>query len=70
MILLAQTGLDEAASLAEHLRRATAETNAPELPTVTISLGVNQYGPGDGLDEVTRSVDSAHIGPRPRGATA
>ena len=59
MILLPQTGIDEAASLAERLRRATAEAAIPDLPPVTISLGVSQYHPGDDLDEVTHRVDSA-----------
>ena len=59
MILLPETGQDEAVTLAERLRRTTAEADFVDLPAVTISLGVTEYGSGDDLDQLTRRVDDA-----------
>jgi diguanylate cyclase (GGDEF)-like protein len=59
LVLCPSTDLDGACHLAEHLRRAIAETTDDGLPAITASLGVAMVGTGDGEDRLLSRADTA-----------
>ncbi|MCG0278288.1 MAG: GGDEF domain-containing protein, partial [Thermanaeromonas sp.] len=59
VILLPETGVEGAATLAEELRRKLDEMEIPRVGRVTASFGVTGYRPGDTVDAVTQRVDGA-----------
>ncbi|KYH30600.1 GGDEF domain-containing response regulator [Neomoorella mulderi] len=59
VILLPETGVEGAATLAEELRQKLSEMEIPGVGLVTASFGVTGYHPGDTVDAVTQRVDSA-----------
>jgi diguanylate cyclase (GGDEF)-like protein len=59
LIVAPQTGLDKAASLAEHLRSIIAGTDFAGVGSKTISLGVAAYSPGDDLNKLLYRADAA-----------
>lgn len=59
MVLLPETRLEEATALAERLRTAFAEPVDPQLPLISLSLGVTEYRPGETTEELTRRLDQA-----------
>ncbi len=59
LVLAPHTDLDGAAVLAEKIRRALSDELHPKVGTVTASLGVTQWKPGEGLGELFRRVDRA-----------
>ena len=63
-VLLPETSLENAVTIAERLRERVStacpgEINGKELPGVTVSIGVADYKPGDSLESVLASADSA-----------
>ena len=63
-VLLPETSLENAVAIAERLRERVCaacpgEINGTELPGVTVSIGVADYKPGDSLESVLASADSA-----------
>lgn len=58
-ILLPQTGLDNAAHLAESLRLAVAAIHIPDLPRVTVSIGVAQQQPEETTESLIKRADAA-----------
>lgn len=59
VILLPETPAEEAALLADELRRRLGEMEIPGVGRVTASFGVTGYRPGDTIDTVTRRIDAA-----------
>ena len=64
-VILPQTSLDGARTLAEQIRRAVAthrirfKASGRELGTVTLSVGCAQYRPGEPLSELIQRADEA-----------
>jgi|AntRauTorckE6833_2_1112554.scaffolds.fasta_scaffold03414_4 diguanylate cyclase (GGDEF)-like protein/PAS domain S-box-containing protein len=59
MVLLPQTRLQQAGSLAEYFREKIQTEEFPQVKTVTVSLGVVEYQPGESLDQLTQRADAA-----------
>ncbi len=62
LVILPETGSQEAAAIAERLRESVAQTakaNGDQGRPVTISLGVATDHPGDTIDTMTQRADSA-----------
>ena len=62
MVILSRTDLDRAVTVAERLRASVAEElsrRAPELPRVTLSMGVGEYAEPDTASAFIRKVDMA-----------
>ena len=59
IVLLPQTNLGNAASLAEHLRSAIEKTRVPHLPPITISIGVAQHQSGETAENLLKRADAA-----------
>ena len=59
IVLLPQTNLGNAASLAEHLRSAIEKTRVPHLPPITISIGVAQHQRGETAENLLKRADAA-----------
>lgn len=58
-VILPETRAKEATVAAERLRRAVADLGRSDEPSVTISLGVAQIGPGDDPERVIQAADQA-----------
>ncbi len=63
-VLLPETSVENAVGIAERLRERVSEASpgeidGKELPKVTVSIGVNEFKPGDSLESVIASADSA-----------
>ena len=58
-VILPDTQTQEALAAAERLRRAAANLARGDEPSVTISLGVAQIGPGDDPESVIQAADQA-----------
>jgi len=59
IILLPQTGGDNALQLAERLREKISEHSFPTVGQVTVSIGLSEFGPEDTSDSVVKRVDIA-----------
>lgn len=59
VILLPQTNIESAAHLAECLRASIAETQTPELPQVTVSIGVAQHSSDETTESLIKRADAA-----------
>ncbi|ADR34280.1 diguanylate cyclase with extracellular sensor [Sulfuricurvum kujiense DSM 16994] len=59
MVILSHTSLDEAATVAEHLRHTVNEFPFTELYPVTISIGVGEFMYGEEVHECVARVDAA-----------
>ena len=59
MILLPHTEAEEAARLAERLRLLVVEQEVPGQPSVTLSLAVTEYRPGEDIKGLTKRLDQA-----------
>jgi diguanylate cyclase (GGDEF)-like protein len=62
LLLFSGCGLAEAEGLAERIRRAVEEIDPGHLPAgiaLSISLGVTEYHPAEGLDNALRNADLA-----------
>jgi len=59
IVLLPQTNLGNAASLAEHLRSAIEKTRVAHLPPITISIGVAQHQSGETAENLLKRADAA-----------
>jgi diguanylate cyclase (GGDEF)-like protein/PAS domain S-box-containing protein len=59
IILLPQTNVGSAAKLAECLRASAAEIQVPDLPVVTISIGVAQHQSEEATESLLRRADTA-----------
>ncbi len=63
-VLLPETSLDNAISIAERLRERVSEASlgeieGRELPNVTVSIGITEYKPGDSLETMIAAADVA-----------
>ena len=58
-VLLLQTHIEEAMSLAERIRKAFESYASPNLPAFTASLGVAEYIPSDDIKSIRRRADIA-----------
>jgi len=59
MVLMPDTGPDDAVKAAEAMRERVASHRYPGVENVTISLGVAAYHPGDSRTELLRDVDES-----------
>lgn len=59
LILLPLTPLDGAMHVAEALREAIQQLSQPELPALTVSVGVAQYEAGENFTSLFKRVDDA-----------
>ncbi|TVP83522.1 MAG: PAS domain S-box protein [Thioalkalivibrio sp.] len=59
MLLLSETGLEQARQLAESTRIRVGQADFPESGRLTISLGVTEYRPGETVPEMLKRVDNA-----------
>ena len=59
MVLLPETGMDEAVWVAEKIRRTVASADFTGPGHITISLGVTNYHHGDSRDQIVKRVDDA-----------
>jgi len=59
MVILSHTSLDEAATVAEHLRHTVNEFPFTELYPVTISIGAGEFMYGEEVHECVARVDAA-----------
>ena len=59
MLLLSETGLEQALQLAESTRVRVGQTDLPECGRLTISLGVTEYRPGETVPTMLKRVDNA-----------
>ena len=59
IVLLPQTNLENAASLAEYLRSAIEKTRVAHLPPITISIGVAQHQSGEPAENLLKRADAA-----------
>lgn len=59
LILLPLTGLEGALHVAETLRTAVERFARPDLPSVTVSVGVVQYETGEDFTSLFKRVDDA-----------
>ncbi|GAB4349725.1 MAG: GGDEF domain-containing protein [Gammaproteobacteria bacterium] len=72
-VILPQTGLEGAASVAEQIRKAVSSgqlrdtANGERYGTITISIGVAQYTPGESPDALLQRVDRALYGAKAQG---
>jgi diguanylate cyclase (GGDEF)-like protein/PAS domain S-box-containing protein len=57
IVLAPHTPLGAAAQLAERIRLAIADTTFPDVDTVTVSLGVVAYCPGETLEQLEERAD-------------
>jgi len=63
-VLLPETSLENAVHIAERLRERVSEASpgiidGKQLPLVTVSIGVNEFKPGDSLETLVASADIA-----------
>jgi diguanylate cyclase (GGDEF)-like protein/PAS domain S-box-containing protein len=59
MVLAPETDAEGGRALAERIRREVGDTDLPGPGTVTISIGVTVYAPGDDPDALVHRVDEA-----------
>lgn len=59
LILLPLTGLEGAMHVAESLRKTVEERVSPDLPALTVSVGVAQYETGEDFTRLFKRVDDA-----------
>jgi len=59
IVLLPQTGLENAQRLAESLRSTIAEQRRPDLPPVSVSIGVAQHHLEESTESLLRRADTA-----------
>lgn len=59
IVLLPQTDLENAALLAESLRRSVEQIRVPHLPPVTVSIGVAQHCASETGDSLIKRADEA-----------
>jgi len=59
IVLLPQTDLENALSLADSLRASIAELHRPPLPRITVSIGVAQHHQEEGTESLLRRADAA-----------
>jgi len=59
LILIESTGIENAARMAEKLRKAIMDHEFPEVKQVTCSFGVTSYSPGDTGESFINRADSA-----------
>jgi diguanylate cyclase (GGDEF)-like protein/PAS domain S-box-containing protein len=67
MLLLSETGLEHALQLAEATRRRVGQTHFQSLESLTISLGVAEYRPGETVATLLKRVDDALYGAKKGG---
>ncbi|OAJ70557.1 diguanylate cyclase [Methylobacillus sp. MM3] len=59
VILLPQTNLDGALSMAESLRQTVEQFSRPDFPHITVSIGVAECQTGEDVDTLFKRVDEA-----------
>jgi len=59
MVLLPNTGQEKAMELCERLRRAIAGHGFLQLPQITVSLGLTEFIPEDGIESLVKRADQA-----------
>jgi diguanylate cyclase (GGDEF)-like protein len=59
LLLLPQTGIEEAGPLAERIRLEVEQNEFTLAGRITISLGVAQFQPGDSVDSLMKRVDNS-----------
>ena len=59
VLLLPNTALREAVELCERLRQTIAEYNFSQLPQITVSFGLTEFVPEDGIENLAKRADQA-----------
>jgi diguanylate cyclase len=59
IVIISQATGEQVRRIAEKLRKSVAEHHFADMPSITISLGVTSYRPGDTAEEMIRRSDQA-----------